>query len=63
MYTVFCAIAEEIIILRSYDRSILDNHTDCKQSLTLSIHQSWISSLLRRQFVDLNGYMSSVTLQ
>ena len=32
---VFCAIVEEIIIVHLYDRSILDNRTDCKQSSTL----------------------------
>ena len=48
--TILGAIAEEIIILRLYDQSILNNNMDCKQSLTLS-HRSGISSLLHRLLI------------
>ena len=33
----FYAIVEEIIILWPHDQSVLDNHTDCKQSDTIVV--------------------------
>ena len=52
---VFCVIVDsEIIILCPYGRSILDNHTDCKQSTTLYTAPGVAFQVYS---VDLTGYI------